>query len=126
MSANTAFETAKIYQFPKRPASAGLSTRDPAEVVENIFDMKIMAIEESLGFIVPTLIETLVQAGYSLNNDRATSLLVALLRGIMCEHFQLPHPLMAHIREHADIFDTIISDQLDLQDLTDSEYDDFE
>lgn len=118
MSSNTAVtetKTAQIIQFPTKGYSNRVTT--PEEVHSNLLEMRILAIEDGLSFIVPTLFEAISAAGFSLDDDRLNNLTVATLRALMYNHYGLPHPLSHFVDQNSAVFDQIFTDQMGVEDL---------
>lgn len=116
MSSNTALnqtasiETVKsnIIPFPKMNTNLN---HDPAEIMLNLVEMKLISVEDVLGFIIPTFFEALLQAGFEIDDDRLNNLLVAVTRAIMYKHYNIQHPLHSFIDENSEYLDDLMSDQ---------------
>ncbi len=105
MSTRSANTTAEIVQFPR--ANYYDVTRDPSEIQERLYDMKIQSVDDALEFISPTLLEAIGSAGFSLDPFKSV-LLIDLMRAMMYEHFCIKHPLNDFIAKYTDEINTII------------------
>lgn len=127
MTANTAQQissvppTAQVIQFPKAKLPTPQDADDALEVVGNVIEMKIAAAEEALSFIIGIMFRDLDNAGFKLNDERKTLLLIAQTRAMMYEHLGLEHPLSAFVEKHVDEIDHILANQLDLLDFEEFE-----
>lgn len=113
MTSNTVAEeiqphSADIIQFPR---SFTITSQDPSEILANLAEMKVVSVEEVLGFVVPTFFETLMQAGFSIDDDQLNTLLVGVTRAIMYRHYNLHHPLSDFVTTHADELEKLLSSQ---------------
>jgi hypothetical protein len=108
VAANT---SAQIFQFPSIINSDGFSTNSPEQVSSNVLDLKLMAIEDTLEFVVPMLFETLAHAGIKVNDDFVAETMIGLLRGIMNDHFHIDDPIINFLQENKEIIEIKLNDQ---------------
>ena len=112
MISNTAAESspqsATIIEFPR---SQRIIDKDPLTIFENLMMMKVLSVEEALGFIVPTLFEAVISSGFTVKDDKLSGMVVAALRAIMYNHYDLDHPLTTFLEEHEDEITNIIENQ---------------
>lgn len=129
MTANTAQQPssvplqAQVIQFPKPKRSHPQDMDAAVDVIANVLEMKVAAAEEALSFIMGIMFRDLDNAGFKLDDERKTMLLIAQTRAIMYDHLGLQHPLGAFIEKHVEEIDEILAKQLDLLDF--EEYEDY-
>jgi len=97
-----------IIQFPKHKI---INNKLPEKIMENLFDMKLSAIEDACSFIMPTLMEAYEMAGFTIVDDRKILLAINLIRASMFDHFDIWHPLDDFCNEHAEAIDEIINEE---------------
>ena len=123
MHANTAsslaieIPTAIIIPFPTQKRMQGV-TQDPAEILKRLDDMRHDSIEDAHSFLLPSLLEAITHAGFSLENERLTLLLIELIRTILADHFGYSTDLSDFINLFHEEIDSILDNVPEVADST--------
>jgi hypothetical protein len=89
-------EPSNVIQFPKRETDRPKEPSTELEVKTNVDRIKILHVEETLAYIVPFLIERMIQGGFQINttdNLMNITLVVESIRSMLYAYYSFEHPL---------------------------------
>jgi hypothetical protein len=85
-----------VIQFPKRETDRPKEPSTELDIKSNVDKIKLLHVEETLAYIIPFLIERMVQGGFQINttdNLMNITLVVESIRSMLYAYYSFEHPL---------------------------------
>ena len=100
-------------QLIKFPTPYNGPTKNPDEIRRRVLSNKMQASSDVVGYIVPPLIEALMDVGVNLDDNQLKSmLLIALIKNIVDDHLSVDNELSAFIHKYRKQIQTIVDNSI--------------